>query len=169
MRIQIFFVESSDICPCPCCQAPLNHRDYRLRIMRLEGGEEKFLRVERRKCTNDGCRRIHTVLPDCLAPYKHYASEVITGVLDEIITPDDADTEDYPCEATMHRWKHWLMVNYLRMEGYLKSIGHHLLGLEKGLLVSTVSLLEKLRSSNERWLEAILRMIYNSGGFLKSS
>ena len=137
--------------------------------MRLEGGEEKFLRVERRKCTNDGCRRIHTVLPDCLAPYKHYASEVITGVLDEIITPDDADTEDYPCEATMHRWKHWLMVNYLRMEGYLKSIGHHLLGLEKGLLVSTVSLLEKLRSSNERWLEAILRMIYNSGGFLKSS
>ena len=41
--------------------------------------------------------------------------------------------------------------------------------LEKGLLVSTVSLLEKLRLSNDRWLEAILRMIYNSGGFLKSS
>ena len=124
---------------------------------------------ERRKCTNDGCRRIHTVLPDCLVPYKHYASEVIAGVLDEVITPDDADTEDYPCEATMHRWKHWLMVNYLRMEGYLKSIGHRLLGLKEGLLVSTVSLLEKLRLSNERWLEAILRMIYNSGGFLESS
>lgn len=169
MRIQIFFVESSDTCPCPCCQSPLEHRDYRLRIMKLEGGEEKFLRVERRKCTNGGCQRIHTVLPDCLVPYKHYASEVIAGVLDEVITPDDADTEDYPCEATMHRWKHWLMVNYLRMEGYLKSIGHRMLGLEKGLLVSTVSLLEKLRLSNDRWLEAILRMIYNSGGFLQSS
>ena len=69
----------------------------------------------------------------------------------------------------MHRWKHWLMANYLRMEGYLKSIGHRLLGLKEGLLVSTVSLLEKLRLSNERWLEAILRMIYNSGGFLESS
>jgi hypothetical protein len=69
------------------------------------------------------------VLPDCLVPYKHYASEVIAGVLDEVITPDDADTEDYPCEATMHRWKHWLMVNYLRMVGYLNSIGHCLLGL----------------------------------------
>lgn len=169
MRIQIFFVESSDTCPCPCCQAPLEHRDYRLRIMKLEGGEEKFLRVERRKCTNVGCRRMHTVLPDCMVPYKHYASEVIAGVLDEVITPDDADTEDYPCVATMHRWKHWLMANYLRMEGYLKSIGHRLLGLEKGLLASTVSLLEKLRLSNDRWLEAILRMIYNSGGFLESS
>ena len=69
----------------------------------------------------------------------------------------------------MHRWKHWLMVNYLRMEGYLKSIGHRLLELEKGLLVSTVSLLEKLRLSNDHWLEAILRMIYNSGGFLEPS
>ena len=144
MRIQIFFVKSSDTCPCPCCQAPLEHRDYRLRITKLEGGEERFLRVERRKCTNGGCRRIHTVLPDCLVPYKHCANEVISGVLDEIVTPDDADTEDYPCESTMNRWKHWLMANYLRIEGYLKSIGHRLLELEKGLLVSTVSLLEKL-------------------------
>lgn len=153
MRIRIFFVESSDTCLCPCCQAPLDDRDYRLRIMKLEGGEKKFLRVERRKCTNGGCRRIHTVLPGCIVPYKHYASEVIVGVLDEVITSDDADTEDYPCETTMHRWKHWLMVNYLRMEGYPKSIGHHLLELEKGLLGSTVSLLEKLRLSNDHWLE----------------
>jgi len=137
--------------------------------MKLEGGERRFLRVERRICTNGGCRRIHTVLPNCLVPFKHYAAEVIAGVLDEVITPDDADAEDYPCEATMHRWKHWLMVNYLRMEGYLKSIGHRLLGLEKGLLASTVSLLETLRLSNDCWLEAILRMIYNSGGFLESS
>lgn len=135
--------------------------------MKLEGGERRFLRVERRKCTNGGCKRIHTALPDCLSPYKHYASEVIAGVLDGVVTPDDADAEDYPCEATMYRWKHWLMLNYLRIEGYLKSIGHSLLGLEKGLLVSTVSLLETLRLSNDCWLEAILRMIYNSGGFLE--
>lgn len=135
--------------------------------MKLEGGEKRTIRIERMKCTNNGCGRLHNALPDCLAPYKHYASEVIAGVLDEIITPDDAEDEDDPCETTMLRWKHWLMANRLRIDGYLKSIGHRLLGLGEGLLRSNVSLLETLRSSNGCWLETILRMIYNSGGFLE--
>ena len=59
------------------------------------------------------------------------------------------------------------MTNYLRIDGYLKSIGYRLLGLGEGLLHSNVSLLETLRSSNGCWLEAILHMIYNSGGFLE--
>lgn len=165
MRIQIFFVESSDTCPCPYCQASLKHWDHKRRIMPLVDDEKKVLRVKRWICTDGGCKRLHTVLPDCLVPYKHYASEVIAGVLDDVITPDDTDTEDYPYEATMYRWKHWLMMNYLHMKDYLKSIVHCLLGLEKELLVSTVSLLEKLGLSNVRWT---FRMIYNSGGFLES-
>lgn len=143
------------------------HRDFKLRIMKLEGGERRWIRIERRKCTNNGCNRIHNALPDCLVPYKHYASEVISGVLDGVITPGDTEDEDYPCETTMLRWKHWLMANYLRIEGYLKSVGHRMLGLGEGFLRSNVSLLETLRSSNSCWLEAILRMIYNSGGFLE--
>lgn len=99
-------------------------------------------------------------------PYKHYATEVISGVLDEVITPDDTEAEDYPCETTMYRWKLWLALNYLRMDGYLKSIGNRLLGMGEGLLSSLVPLLDQLRHSNPCWLEAILRMIYNSGGFL---
>ena len=143
------------------------HRDHKLRIMKLEGGERKFLQIERMQCTNNSCGRIHHALPDCLAPYKHYAAEIIAGVLDGVITPDDAEDEDYPCEATMLRWKHWLVANFLRIDGYLKSIGHRLLGLGEGFLRSNVSLLETLRSSNGCWLEAVLRMIYNSGGFLQ--
>ncbi len=123
--------------------------------------------MERRICTNGGCRKIHTALSDCLVPYKHYASEVIAGVLDEIITPEDTEAEDYPCEATMTRWNHWLMANYFRIEGYLKSIGHCLMGLESGLLTATVSLLETLRLSNGCWLETILRTMYNAGGLLE--
>lgn len=169
MRIPIFFVESREICPCPECQSSLKHRDYRFRIMKLEGGGKKVLQVERLQCTNEGCHRIHNALPDCLVPYKHYAAEVISGVLDDVITPDDEEDEDYPCEATMLRWKHWLMLNHLRIDGYLKSIGHRLLGFGHGLLESRISLLEKIRLSNDCWLEAILRMIYNSGGFLVPS
>ena len=119
------------------------------------------------RCTNNGCGRLHNALPDCAAPYKHYASEVIAGVLDEIITPDDTEDEEYPCETTMLRWKHWLMANYLRIDGYLKSIGYCLLELGDEFLGSHASLLETLRSRNGCWLEAILRMIYNSGGFLE--
>ena len=147
----------------------MKHRDYRLRIMKLEGGDKVILRVERLRCTNEGCRRIHNALPDCLVPYKHYSSEVISGVLDGIITPDVTEDEDYPCEATMFRWKHWLMVNRLRIDGYLKSVGYRFLGFGQGLLEVRVSLLEKIRLSNDCWLEAILRMIYNSGGFLVPS
>ncbi len=36
--------------------------------------------------------------------------------LDDVVTPDDADTEDYLCEATMYRRKRWRMMNHLRME-----------------------------------------------------
>lgn len=161
-----FYVERRETCICPSCQTELRHRDFRSRFMRLEGGERKCLRIERLQCTNDGCRRLHRALPDCLAPYKHYATEVISGVLDEVITPDDTEAEDYPCETTMYRWKLWLMANYLRMEGFLRSIGYRLLGLGEELLTSEVSLLEKVRTMNNCWLEAILRMIYNSGGFL---
>jgi len=66
----------------------------------------------------------------------------------------------------MKKWKHWLIANQLRIDGYLKSIGYHLPGFSEELLKSGMSLLEELRRSNERWLETILRFIYNSGGFL---
>ena len=41
--------------------------------------KQRFL-IRRLKCSN--CGRLHRELPDCLVPYKHYASEVISGVLD---------------------------------------------------------------------------------------
>lgn len=151
------------------CQSQVKHRDYKLRIMKMEGGEKHFIYMERLQCTNKSCNRLHNALPDRLVPYKHYAAEIISGVLDEIITTQDLETEDYPCEATMLRWKHWLMLNYFRINGYLKSIGYRFLGFSEELLNTRLSLLEYLRLSNDRWLEAILRMIYNSGGVLEPS
>ena len=105
-------------------------------------------------------------LPDCLVPYKHYASEVISGVLDGIVTPEDDDSADYPCEMTMRRWHYWLEANRIRIDGYLKSTGCRLLGFSTELLESRVPLLDKLRSSRPEWLETLLRFLYNSGGFL---
>ena len=46
-----------------------------------------------------------------MLPYKHYDSEVISGVLEKVVTPDDLDSEDYPCAATMLLWIRWIQKN----------------------------------------------------------
>ena len=59
------------------------------------------------------------------------------------------------------------MFNALNIDGHMKSVGHRELGFSEELLRSGVSLLGSLRRSiPERWLKAILRIIYNSGGRL---
>lgn len=106
------------------------------------------------------------MLPDFLVHHKHYVTEVISGVLDGIVSPEDDDSEDRPCEDTMRRWHHWLMANELYIDGVLKSIAYRELCFSEDLLKSGTSLLSKLRSISSEWLETILRFIYNSGGSL---
>ena len=133
--------------------------------MRLEGGDEA--EVPDPPAEMQQLREGSTVNSrTAWSPYKHYASEVISGVLDGIVSPDDEDSADYPCETTMRRWHCWLEANRLRIDGYLKSTGYRLLGFSTELLESRVSLLDKLRSSRPEWLETLLRFLYNSGGFL---
>lgn len=144
----------------------LHHRDWKPRICKKEGGEKHFIQVERLKC--DHCQCLHTALPNTLTPFKHYETEVIAGVLDEVITADDLDDECYPCEKTMERWHHWFMANHPYINGKLKSDGYNKLGFSEALLLSEVSLLDELRMIRQDWLEIILRFIYNLGGFLVS-
>lgn len=124
--------------------------------------------VRRLYCTK--CRRLHTELPSCLSPYKHYETEVIEGVVDNVVTPDDVDSEDYPCESTMVRWKRWVMLNRLFIEGYLRMIGFNVLGLGSDFLRSTENMLDSIRShfrkTGKSWLALINRIIYNSGASL---
>ena len=127
------------------------------------GRERRTLRIRRLRCPK--CGRMHRELPDCLVPFKHYETQVISGVLDGVVTPDDEISEDYPSEGTMKRWSHWLKANSLRMEGYLRAFGS-LLSDFKELLNSGAALLPILRSSTPQWLEWITLLIYNSGGLL---
>ena len=101
------------------------------------------------------------MLPDFLLKFKHYSAEVISGVLDGIIQPDDADSEDRPCEDTMKRWHHWFTANELRIDGILKSVGCRDLGFGEALLRSGTALLAQLRQTSEKWLETIHTCIYN--------
>lgn len=103
-----------------------------------------------------------------LAPHKYFELDVITGVLDVLITPDTKGFEDHPSESTIKHWHHWFMLNQDTIEGTLRSKGYQLLGFTEKLLTSDVSLLSELRKDTCDWLRIILRFIYNSGVFLRS-
>lgn len=132
--------------------------------MRSYGGRKCHLWLRRLICPE--CRRLHLELPDVLVPQKHYASEVIENVVDEVSTEEDESTEDYPCGDTMERWKAWLEANQVQIEGWLRSVGERLLGLGAELLSTGDSLLQRLREQGAGWLGACMRTIYNVGGHL---
>ena len=160
---KILIKNIKDIIPCPDCGGLLKYRDSKWRILKKYGGDKYSVLIRRLKCSD--CPSLHTELPDCLAPYKHYEVEVIENVVDGIIDTDDIE-KDYPCEATKNRWKEWISRNTKDINGYIKSIGFRLLELGVALLSSTTSILELLQNEGEGWLSIILRMIYNSGNFL---
>lgn len=146
----------------------LKHYDSIRRIWKQHGGKTRWLLIERVRCRNDNCRRIHNALPDFIVPHKHYSSEVIEDMIDEVILPDDElNDSDYPCEMTMARWKYWFERNRDSIDGQLKSVGYRVLGFSRQLLISGVSLPDELRKDGAGWLGTIIRFIYNSGGFLR--
>ena len=59
------------------------------------------------------------------------------------------------------------MANEDNINGYLKSIGHRLLGFSEELLRAETSLLSELRKKHPtEWLKTVLRTIYNAGAKL---
>lgn len=121
--------------------------------------------IRRLRCEH--CRSLHNELPDCLVPYKHYESEVVSGVIDGIIEPKDDMNEDYPCEETIKRWKQWFQNNWNNLEGLLQSAVRSVLDFKDQSLLFHESLLVSIRNRyHNSWFEIVLRIIYNSGGFL---
>lgn len=105
------------------------------------------------------------MLPDILTPYKHYAEEVISETIDGHLAPAESDYR--PSEQTAARWSHWLLSNESNINGYLKSIGHRLLGFAESIMASEISLLETLRERQpDSWLKIIIRTLYNAGAKL---
>lgn len=161
----MFFAQSSGDMPiCPYCGTKLKYRDSRNRIFKQEGGIKEYIRIRRLECS--ACDCLHNELPDVLVPFKHYAAEVISGVIDAIITPDDLESEDYPCSRTMNRWTYWIEMNLERMEGHIRNAAYTFLIPGSDILNTGSRLLDLLRNKYQNWLERVLRIIYNSGGFL---
>ena len=108
------------------------------------------------------------LIPDFLAPYKHYDIDIITGVLNGTITPDMLTFEDYPCEKTMERWQEWIVLNLIFINAYLKSVGIRLFAMGIALAYTATDLVEELRDRNHHgWLKIVIRAVYNTGSSLE--
>lgn len=163
---QFLKVSSRELPPqCPCCGGDLEYHDSKKRIIRYESGERNDLLIRRFKCQGN-CGSLHNELPDCVVPYKHYSTEIISGVLDGIVTQNDLDTEDRPCAETMKRWIHWFRMNLEYIEGILRQILSRLSDYNKAIIFSKDSAYKTIHSKYHDWLEKVIRMIYNSGGML---
>lgn len=163
-RVNSTFLSGSNEFTCPVCKkGKLQYRDHCKRISRSEGGTSTWFWIPRCRCDNGGCRKITRMLPDFMTPNKHYRTDVISGVLEDIISPDDSDSEDYPTERTMERWKAWLQANIALIEALLRryNSGHPIFRSEQ--LEESGSLLQKLKDNNQNWLEKVLRLVYSTG------
>lgn len=87
---------------CPECGGELKPYDRVMRFVKTKNGKKDSLCIRRVKC-ND-CGRMHRELPLNLLPYVHYDKRIVEGVIEGIISSDDLEYENYPCELTMHRW-----------------------------------------------------------------
>ena len=90
-------IKAKEICNCPLCGGNLRVRDSKKRCVINQAGDIDMYRLRRLKCKN--CGKLHTEIPDCIVPYKHYAAEVVESELLELRNDCPAD------DSTSWRWK----------------------------------------------------------------
>ena len=134
------------------------------RISRKIGGENDWMLIERRKCTNKSCHKTHRLLPDISLPYKHYDAGVIEDVIDGTIDEEALSEEYNPSESTLQRWRKWAERLMRDLEGHMRSAAYRILEMTEEFLNTRVSLLEGLRERlNYGWLSAAMRIYINTG------
>mgnify|MGYP007056188598 FL=1 len=160
---------------CPVCGSNLKYRDKVPRIMRGYNGKKAWVMIERRKCQNPDCKKLHRCLPSQLTRFKHFLTEIIENTVDDVVIPEDPndpiavkeDVIESPSLRTVSGWKAWIEHNTANVNGYLKSVGHSILGFSVQFLKSRISLLDELRTDGSGWLATIQHIIYNAGGLLE--
>lgn len=88
---------------CPKCGEQLKYYDSVKRLVRTKYGQKKKVVIRRLRCIK--CHSIHREIPDFIFPYKQYEADIISGVIEGLITCETLGFEDYPCEMTMIRWR----------------------------------------------------------------
>lgn len=107
------------------------------------------------RCRYLQCRRLHTLLPDFVVPYKHYEAFVIQGVV------DGKDLSACPAEdSTLRRWRS----EFRRMAPYAETLLRKVQDAAYPLFGA--SLLAFLRQKfPRRWMRSVLPLLSAHGFF----
>ncbi|NLI93436.1 MAG: transposase family protein [Peptococcaceae bacterium] len=156
----MFLVRCTESIPCPCCGSDLKVIGSRKRKYKVTGEETRILIVRRLRCKD--CSKIHHELPDCLVPYKRYASLSIEQVLSETQSLPDLAAD----EVTLYRLKEWFHGILPYLIGGLRSIAIRL-GQDpvKDPSVPSQSVHQKIGhyvGNDPGWLARIVRPIVNA-------
>ena len=82
---------------CPICGNKLYVRDSKKRIVKDGSSKEYIFSLRRLFCRS--CKNLHTEIPDCIYPYKHYFQTTIDSVIDGNCNYFSGDNK------TIYRWK----------------------------------------------------------------
>lgn len=107
------------------------------------------------RCEN--CGKLHTELPDCMQPYKHYEADAIQAEIDGSKENPSAD------ESTLRRWKAEFHRIKDQIEGALRAFFERQSDVPYPLL-SQNSLLMRLRKKIPAWLRFVNKVLI-SGEF----
>lgn len=126
----------------------------------MTDSNEKILNIRRLRCSD--CRKIHHELPDCLVPYKRYASADIERVLLKDDSPPDLAAD----EVTLYRLKKWFYDLLPYLIGCLSSIairlGQNSVQEPSVLLQSVHQTIGHYVGNEPGWLARIVRPIVNA-------
>ena len=155
----VFFVKSSEIIPCPCCDGLLRGIGSRERICKHSDGSSMVLIIRRKRCGS--CNKIHHELPNLLVPYKRYGAESIESVVGEL-EPSHVAAD----ESTLYRWRQWYKDWSPYALSALRSIGFRfqLDMLEQVSSVpvqSTLQSIKHLVGESIGWLAKVVRSLSN--------
>jgi hypothetical protein len=103
------------------------------------------------------CGKLHTELPDCMQPHKHYETDAIQAEIDGSGENPRAD------ESTLKRWKAAFHRSEEQIEGALGALWSERSGLHYPLLPQD-SLLNRLRKQIPCWLRFVNKVLI-SGEF----
>ncbi len=133
---------------CPICSGALKVRDTKRRklICTTEEIVVRTYRLRRLYCTD--CGKLHTELPDCMQPYKHYEADAIQAEIDSSQENPNAD------ESTLRRWRTEFHRLKNQLEGALRALWSEHSGVHYPLLPQD-SLLRMLREKLPRWLRFV--------------
>ena len=155
---EVFYIvpqESAEVPLCPICSGTLTIRDSRRRHVIQPDESRKCYLLRRLRCKV--CRKLHTELPACIQPRKHYGVVVIEGELDQ-------RRKDCPAEeSTRRRWRNAFRQEKNQIEGALRASWTKAFQKKIPLLHLRESILDGLISRDSGWLSIVNLLLINAG------